>query len=96
MSKNSIYAKKCTISPSRRVTRCWVVSLRLVDVLCVPDIYQPSTSILTAGCSQHQLSLPHLRYYSALFQSKSPLPSSSSSMPNPTTWRLSALKGSMY
>ena len=48
MSKNSIYAKKCTISPSRRVTRCWVVSLRLVDVLCVPDIYQPSTSILTA------------------------------------------------
>ena len=33
---------------------------------------------------------------SALFQSKSPFPSSSSSMPNPMTLRLSALKGSIY
>lgn len=31
-----------------------------------------------------------------IFQSKTPLPSSSSSMPKPTTSRLSALKGSMY
>ena len=35
-------------------------------------------------------------YYSALVQSKSPFPSSSSSMPNPITLRLSALKGSIY
>ena len=62
----------------------------------IPAIYQPSTSHLPAGCSQHQLSFAHLCYYSALFQSKSPLPSSSSSMPNPMTLRLSALKGSMY
>ena len=34
--------------------------------------------------------------YSALFQPKSPFPSPSSSMPNPMTWRLSALKGSIY
>lgn len=34
--------------------------------------------------------------HSALFQPKSPFPSSSSSMPNPMTWRLSALKGSIY
>ena len=34
-----------------------------------------------------------LYIYSALFQSKSPFPSSSSSMPNPITLRLSALKG---
>ena len=69
----------------------------LFPISSIAQILYNINLLFNGGCAFKARHRMHTLYiYSTLSQSKRPFPSLSSSMPNPITLRLSALKGSMY